>query len=224
MSNGAEKKSLRYLNEFEVFVRHSISVPILRRIKSNQNITKYLNEIVSPSKPFGIRGHHQPSKSGVPCYFTQKQGVLYVAADEFSDNYDLFDKFKLLIPRAPIAGQTDFSKPVGFYYEGNVRIAKPGEICTESWLVAYSSTNLQEVMSFKSYLFTKVARFLLLQTVVSQDVTRDRFVFVPHLKSYDKHFTDEILVREWSITSDEWAFIDSKIRDINQDIDIVEAE
>jgi hypothetical protein len=70
------------------------------------------------------------------------------------------DKWKLLIPRSPIAGQTDFSKPVGFYYNGNTRIAKPGEICTESWLVACSFRTEEEVLSFKSYLFAKIVRFL----------------------------------------------------------------
>lgn len=214
MSESVPKVSMRYLNEFEIFVRHSISVPLLRRIRSDKSNKQYLNEVVSPSKPFGIRGHHQPSKNGVPCHFTQKQGVLFVAKEDITDNYNILNKFKLLIPRAPIAGQTDFSKPVGFYYDGNVRIAKPGEACTESWLVAYASENLDEVVSFKSYLFTKVVRFLLLQTVVSQDVTRDRFIFVPHIQNYDKKFTDEILIEEWQITPDEWSFIDSKIKSI----------
>src|SRR5690606_2407517 len=107
-----------------------------------------------------------------------------------------------------------FSKPVGFYYDGNTRIAKPGECCTETYLVAYSSKSKEEVKSFKSYLFTKTARFLLLQAVVSQDITREKFMFVPHLNDYDRTFTDEILRKRWDINDDEWAFIDSKIKSI----------
>jgi len=139
---------------------------------------------------------------------------LFVQPDEITDNYKILNKYKLLIPRAPIAGQTDFSKPVGFYYDGNVRIAKPGEACTESWIVAFASKNLSEVISFKSYLYTKTFRFLLLQTVVSQDVTRNNFQFIPDLGKYEGVYTDEILAKRWGITDDEWNFIDSRIKNI----------
>lgn len=149
---------------------------------------------------------------------------MYVKPEEITDNYEFLPKYKLLIPRAPIAGQTDFSKPVGFYYEGNVRIAKPGEACTESWLVAFASKELNEVVSFKSYLFTKIFRFLLLQTVVSQDVTRNNFQFIPCLGKYEGEFTDKMLIRRWDITDDEWSFIDSKIKNIgeNENVDVDE--
>lgn len=118
------------------------------------------------------------------------------------------------MPRAPIAGQTDFTKPVGFYYDGNTRIAKPGEACTESWLVAFSAQTKKEVMSFKSYLFTKTVRFLLLQAVVSQDVTRGSFQFIPDLGKYEGFYTDIMLCERWGISKEEYAFIDSKIKAI----------
>jgi site-specific DNA-methyltransferase (adenine-specific) len=214
--NGEVSKSERELNEFSVFIRHSQAIPIINKVRHTEKAKFNLNVIVSPSKPFGIRGHHKPSKSGVPCYFTQRQGVLFVKEEEITDNYKLLDKYKLLIPRAPIAGQTDFSKPVGFYYEGNVRIAKPGEICTESWIVAFASKKLAEVISFKSYLFTKIVRFLLLQTVVSQDVTRNNFQFVPKLEKYEGIYTDQLLIKRWGISKKEWQFIDSRIKSTEQ--------
>lgn len=213
--DGEQAKSERALNEFPILIRQSQAIPIIRKILAkNENSGKRLSEIVSPSKPFGVRGHHQPSKSGIPCYFTQKQGVLFIKKEELTDNFNLLDKYKLLIPRAPIAGQTDFSKPVGFYYEGNVRVANPGEACTESWIVAFASEKRDEVFSFKSYLFTKIIRFLLLQTVVSQDVTRNNFNLIPDLGKYEGIYSDEVLMQRWRITRDEWAFIDSKIKDI----------
>ncbi|MFM7090562.1 MAG: restriction endonuclease, partial [Bacteroidota bacterium] len=106
----------------------------------------------------------------------------------------------MLVPPEPIAGQTDFSKPVGFYYDGNTRIAKPGECCTESFIDAGAFLTKNEVLSFKSYLFTKVVRFLLLQTVVSQNVTRNNFQFRPDLGKYEGEYTDEILRQRWEIT------------------------
>ena len=114
--------SERNLNEFDIFIRHSKAVPIIKKVNKKENSKLQLNQVISVSRPFGLRGHHSPSKSGIPCYFTQKQGLLFVQKDEVKDIYEIGDKWKLLIPRAPIAGQTDFSKPVGFYYEGNIRI------------------------------------------------------------------------------------------------------
>ena len=221
--NGEIVRSERPLSEFSIFIRHSRAVPIIRKVKTKEVGKYFLNTVVSSSKPFGIRGHHKPSKSGIPCYFTQRQGILFVKPEEITDNSNFLQKYKLLIPRAPIAGQTDFSKPVGFYYEGNVRIAKPGEACTESWLVAFSSDSLNEVISFKSYLFTKTFRFLLLQTVVSQDVTRNNFQFVPDLGKYDCEYTDKMLIERWGLTDDEWNFIDSKIKNIGPN-EVVESD
>ncbi|OSZ76902.1 restriction endonuclease [Chitinophagaceae bacterium IBVUCB2] len=215
--NGNQEKSERTLNEFPIFIRHSKAIPIIRKVLAKkENGGKNLSEVVSPSKPFGVRGHHTPSKSGIPCYFTQRQGLLYIKKEELSDSYNLLDKYKLLIPRAPIAGQTDFSKPVGFYYDGNTRIAKPGEACTESWIVAFAAKTQKEVISFKSFLFTKTFRFLLLQTVVSQDVTRGNFQFVPDLGKYEGVYTDELLCKRWGITKEEWKFIDSKIKAVGE--------
>lgn len=204
--------SERALNEFNIFIRHSRAVPIIRKVLKIENSKQHLNEVVSARKPFSLPTNYKPTKKGIPCHFTQKLGLQFANPKELTDRYNIIDKWKLLIPRAPIAGQTDFSKPVGFYYDGNTRIAKPGECCTESWLVACSFSTKEEVLFFKSYLFTKIVRFLLLQTVVSQDIPRDKFLFIPYLEQYTENFTDEILRKRWSITDEEWDFIDSKIK------------
>jgi len=147
----------------------------------------------------------------VPCWFIQRIGLRYANKKDIIDQGEYLNKWKLLVPKAPIAGQTDFTKPVGFYYDGNVRIAKPGECCTESWIVAGAFSTEKEVVSFKSFLFTKTVRFLLLQTVVSQDVLRKKFCFIPDLGSYKGIYSDDMLCKMWGITAKEWKYIDSRI-------------
>ncbi len=210
--DGKRVSSERALNEFDVFIRHSQAVPVIRKVLKAENAKHHLNKVISTSRPFGLRGFYKPVKKGIPCFFTQRVGLQFAKPEDVTDRFEIKDKWKLLIPKSPIAGQTDFSKPVGFYYNGNTRIAKPGQICTESWLVACNFSTEKEVLSFKSYLFTKIVRFLLLQTVVSQDITRERFVFIPYLDKYDIEFTDDILRERWGITDEEWTFIDSKIK------------
>ena len=204
--------TMRELNEFDTFIRHGIAEEIVKKVRHiHGEGNRYLNDRVSPSKPFGLRTFYEPKESGVPCWFIQRIGLKYAAKQDVVDNLNCLDKWKLLLPPAPIAGQTDFSKPVGFYYNGNVRIAKPGECCTESWLVGGAFDTEEETLSFKSYIFTKTVRFLLLQTVVSQHVTKGNFVFVPDLGKYSGTYTDDELRKRWNITNEEWEFIDSKI-------------
>lgn len=206
--------SERSLDEFSLFIRHSQAVPIIRKVEKSENPKYFLDKVVTSRKPFGMPTNYKPSRNGIPCHFTQRIGLKYAKKEDVTDNYKILDKWKLLVPATPIAGQTDFSKPVGFYYEGNVKIAKPGECCTETWLVAYASNDKNKVHSFKSYLFTKIFRFLLLQAVVSQHVNKGKFRFVPHLDNYNKEYNDGILRKKWGITNEEWEFIDSRIKTI----------
>jgi site-specific DNA-methyltransferase (adenine-specific) len=212
--NGEITSAKRPLNEFEILIRDNKAISILNKVLKWNNGKKSLNDRVSSSKPFGIRGFYTPKKSGIPCYFTQRIGLLYADEKDITDNFSLLDKWKLLIPKSPIAGQTDFTKPVGFYYDGNTRIAKPGECCTETYIVAGAFDTEKEVISFKSYIFTKSVRFLLLQMVISQDVTKRCFSFIPDLENYKDKYTDTQLCKLWGITNEEWSYIDSRIQDV----------
>ncbi|MEG2342422.1 MAG: Eco57I restriction-modification methylase domain-containing protein [Bacilli bacterium] len=211
--NGEMNHMTRAINEYDFFIRSNKSLSILKKITEISNC-KYLSDRISSRLPFGITTTYTPLNSGVPCYFTQKLGIKYVSKKDIIDNNNYLNKWKLLIPKAPIAGQTDFSKPVGFYYDGNIRIAKPGECCSESWLVACAFETESETINFKSFLLTKIVRFLLLQTVVSQNITKKNFCFVPDVMDYSHSFSDDLLRELWDISDEEWEFINSKIRNI----------
>jgi site-specific DNA-methyltransferase (adenine-specific) len=206
----------RRLNEFEIFIRQSSAIPIIRKVQDPSiSKGKYLDQVVSSIRPFGLPTNYIPKKSGIPCRFIQKIGLGYADPSEVTDANNLLDKWKLLVPKAPIAGQTDFSKPVKFYHDKNAIVAKPGECCTESWIVACAFDTEKEVLAFRSYLFTKIVRFLILQTVISQDVNRKNFRFVPDLGKYTKSYDDEYLRKLWNISDSEWEYIDSRISSTN---------
>ena len=122
---------IRKLDEYGTFVRHNNAIEIVRKIQFfSQN--RNLSNRVYPRMPFGIPSTYQPRDKGMPCYFTQKIGKRFVDSKDVVDSSKILYKWKLLVPKAPIAGQTDFSKPVGFFYDGNTRISSPGECCSES--------------------------------------------------------------------------------------------
>lgn len=215
VTNFNKQKSLsamRYLDENDIFIRQNLAVEIVKKIQSQEK--KFLSDRVSSRKPFGLPTNYIPKDKGIPCWFIQKIGLKYAFLNDVDNSRGYLDKWKLLVPKAPIAGQTDFTRPVGFYYEGNTRIAKPGECCTESWIIAGAFSSEEEVISYKTYIFTKIVRFLLLQTVVSQDVTKKNYCFIPDLGHYQGVFTDKMLCEKWGITDEEWIYIDSRITEV----------
>ena len=206
---------MRYLDEYSIFIRQNLAVEIVKKVCSQENA--FLDERVSSRKPFGLPTNYTPRETGIPCWFIQRIGLKYADVHDVDLSHGYFDKWKVLVPKAPIAGQTDFSKPVGFYYDGNTRISKPGECCTESYIVAGAFGTENEARNYRSYLYTKIARFLLLQTVVSQDVTKKNYCFVPDLINYKVPITDSDLREKWKITEQEWEYIDSRISDIQNE-------
>lgn len=209
-----EQSTFRKLNAHTIFIRQNLAVNIVEKVIEKNNTKPFLDKRISSRKPFGLPTNYKEKTEGIPCWFIQKIGLKYADANDIRDEYKYLNKWKVLIPPAPIAGQTDFSKPVGFYYNGNTCIAKPGECCTESWLVAGAFDTYEQAVSYRSYLFCKTVRFLLLQTVVSQHVTKKNFCFIPDMIEYNKIFTDEDLCQLWSISKDEWKYINSRISTI----------
>tara|TARA_B110000003_G_scaffold17302_1_gene17053 strand:- start:427 stop:4359 length:3933 start_codon:yes stop_codon:yes gene_type:complete len=205
----------RKLNEFDILVRDNKAVSITKKIQDINKAGKSLASRVSSRKPFGLPTNYIPKNQGIPCWFIQKIGLKYAGKEDVIDTNNYLDKWKLLLPPTPIAGQTDFTKPVGFYYDGNTVIAKPGECCTESFIIAAAFDTKEEILSFKSFLFTKVVRFLLLQRVISQHVTKKVFEFIPDLVNYKGTYNDYDLCKLWNISDEEWKYIDSRIKNIN---------
>ncbi len=212
--NGELSTDTRGLDAFDILIRDNKAIPILKKVQKLNTSNKTLADRVSSRKPFALPTNYKPKNKGVPCWFIQKIGLKYATEEDVIDSGNYLNKWKLLVPPAPIAGQTDFTKPIGFYYDGNTRIAKPGECCTESFIIAGAFETEKEVQSFKTYLLTKTVRFLLLQRVVSQHVTKKVFAFIPDLEKYEYTYTDKQLCKLWNITDDEWNYIDRRVRNI----------
>lgn len=211
MTSQVQSVVIRPLDEFDLFIRQNKALSIVHKVLGWNRTGKTLVNVVSPRKPFGLATNYEPRNKGIPCYFIQKIGRKYANPSDVVDSGEYLNKWKLLAPSTPIAGQTDFSKPVAFYYESNTRIAKPGECCTESYLVLGAFDTEEEVIAFKSYIFTKTVRFLVLQTVVSQHVNRGQYRFVPDLGPYRGEYSDKQLCEMWGISEEEWKLIDSRI-------------
>ena len=201
----------RYLNKFDILIRNSKSIPIIEKIQEKFKL--FLTEKVSSTKPFGISTNYKSKNEGFRCFFKKSVGMGFVSREDLVDKHKILQKWKVVVPEAPITGQTDFSKPIKFYHNQNVFILKPGVCCSESWIVLNSFDTENEAKFFKTYVFTKIFRFLVLQTVISQHVNRKNFSFVPDLESYSIEYSDKILIELMGITNSEWDYINSRIQE-----------
>ena len=62
-----------------------------------------------------------------------------------------------------------------------------------------------------TYLKSKFVRFLILQAITSQDLSKEKFCFVP-LQDFNEEWTDEKLYKKYGLTQEEIDFIESMIR------------
>jgi site-specific DNA-methyltransferase (adenine-specific) len=92
-----------------------------------------------------------------------------------------------------------------------MKILKPKEICTQSYLVGGTFNSQEEAENYLSYLKTSFVRFLMLQMLSTQDISAEKFRFVP-LQDFTKSWTDEELYKKYNLTDDEIKFIESMIK------------
>lgn len=126
----------------------------------------------------------------------------------------MIDQWKIIISRlsAEHAGQPD--KNGQFKILSTMEKIPPKTICSETYLVAGSFDTEDEADNFMTYLKTKFTRFLLAQIVMTQQISKATFAFVP-TQDFTKQWTDEELFKKYKLTSEEIAFINRMIKEMN---------
>ena len=208
---GNAVKSKRFLNEFPVFIRYSQSIDIIHKVLSNQETT--MNNIVYSSKPFGFRSFesgHKDKQDG-DLELLGSKGITYVKQEAVSVNTELIKKWKVVMSKASAehAGQTDQEGRKRIV--SKVEILKPFQICTETYLLLSVFDSEDEAINMKGYVKTRFFRFLLSTILLTQNIAKDKFQFVP-LQDFSKPWTDEELYAKYGLTEEEIAFIESMIR------------
>jgi site-specific DNA-methyltransferase (adenine-specific) len=200
----------RNLGQYDVFVRDSRAVEILHKVqrKNEPSIT----EILSVDKEFGwtsnFDGFHEKERSGdLPIYYIRKmkRGVGYIARKSVSKSEHLIDTWKVLVPKA-------FNGGDGMPHQilGKPLIAPSPSVCTQSFLFFHVRSRT-EAKSVHSFYTTRFFRFLASLRKITQDATHSIYTWVPQQK-WDCTWTDEELYKKYGLTKDDIAFIESRIR------------
>jgi len=208
MQNGIQAVSIRKLNEFATFIRHSQAVPIIRKVLAKNE--KRMNQQVSSYKPFGLRTFVKPQKTGDIILHWQKGEGPYKRKD-ITVGIEMIDKWKVISSRSghEHAGNpgTDGTRRV----LAKIEVLPPGTICTETYLVIGSYPEKRQARNLVAYMHTRFFRFLLSLFMYSHSITKDTYAFIPLLEM-TKRWTDGELYKRYGLTKEEIDFIESRIR------------
>jgi len=198
----------RNLNEFESFIRDNTAIDIVHKVIKQTDIT--LETIVSSRKPFGIDSKEKPQQSGELILFTSS-GDGRISNNKVIAGKELVAKWKVLLSKTSNdhAGQPDKEGKRRIF--SRIEIMPPKSVCTETYLVIGNFESENEALNLSNYLRTKFCRFLVSTILLTQNITKGKFVFVP-IQDFSESWTDEKLYYKYGITEEEIAFIESMIR------------
>lgn len=206
--NNETRHSVRALNEFDTFIRHDRAASIVRKVCAFGE--PMMSNMVSSSKPFGLRTFVRPQESG-DILLRWQNGEGPYRRDEITVGRELIDKWKVI------------TSYVGYDHAGNpgkdgkrrvfskIDILPPGTICTETYLVVGSFDTEQEATNLVAYMRTLFFRFLVAQCMYSHHITKEAYRLVP-IQDFSQSWTDEKLYAKYGITDEEFLYIKTTIR------------
>jgi len=205
---GIKTSSIRSLNEFDTFIRYGAAVPIIKKVLAGKDPS--MNRQVSSRKPFGLSTNIRPSKKG-DLILVWNGGKGPYERSKIEIGKDLIDKWKVITSKVSYdhGGQPDNEGKRRVL--SKIEILPPKTICTETYIIAGSFSNKKMAMNLVNYLKTKFVRFLISQLSFSQDITKDRFYFVPVLNMNEK-WDDKKLYKRYKLSKNEVEFVESKVR------------
>ncbi len=204
-------KSSRYLDEFDTFVRDNLAIDIIKKVKQKSN--SFLDVVVSSRMPFGLVSSVRPEKKGDLDLITSA-GNGKISSEKITSGKDLIDKWKVLLSKASNdhGGQPDKEGKRRIF--SRIEIMPPNTVCTESYLVVGNYNNENEAKNMADFLRTKFCRFLVSTILLTQNITKGKFIFVPNLPM-NENWDDEKLFTKYEFTTNEIEFISQLIRPMN---------
>lgn len=200
----------RKLGEFDVFVRDSRGMSILRKVLKHKEPS--INTILARDKEFGwtsnFDGFHDREREGdIPLHYIRKmkRAVGYIAREDVAKSDHLIDTWKVMVPKAYNGGDG-----IPHQILGKSLIAPSPSVCTQSFLFFHVKSE-RKAKSIQSYYATRFFRFLVSLRKITQDATHSAYTWVP-VQTWDRAWTDEDLYQKYAITKKEQEFIESQVR------------
>ncbi len=212
----------RNLAEFDCFIRYNEGINVIRKIKelSTENIV----DLFTSLDPFRINSNergHLARYNSTDVVLYSSQGKSYLHDNEFTDRYNLLDKYKVMISKVAAEHANEPDKTGKYKVLTTVKTILPNEVCTFSYFCCGTFNNLNQATYLEKYLKTNFTRFLVMLALSSINITKDKFQFVPMQNFTDNSDIiwrqpiteiDKQLYRKYKLSQEEIDFIESMIR------------
>ncbi len=126
----------------------------------------------------------------------------FVSDSVINRNLDIANKYKLFFSKAYMTTST--TPP-------EIILAKPGDVCTETFLNIGSFNTEKEAKNCLDYIKSKFFRALLFFNRHSLNISQASFEFIP-MQDFSKPWTDAELYKKYNLTKEEIDFIESMIK------------
>ena len=202
-------------SEGDIFIRSNVALSILAKIKARTKDT--FQSQVLPRNPFNFGSNARGSKSPFEgCIkLIHSKGVGYIKREDVSKNSELIDKYKVYIsPLIPCNGEVGIDPVKGYKSITTPRMLRPGEVCTDSYIIIGTYDTYEEAIQFSEFMTCKLPRYLLRITYSSMHVGWQNFRYLPKL-SMKEDWTDRKLYDYFELTPNEVAVIESTMRTIS---------
>jgi site-specific DNA-methyltransferase (adenine-specific) len=204
---------VRKLDEFDVFVRDTRAVSILKKVQHLHEPS--MIDLVSGDTPFGLAtnfsGYKEKSFRGSVALFLTERGkriVVHTARTNIRKNTHLIDSWKVLLPEA--YGERG---AIPALVLGPSIVARPESVCTQTYLVAGPLASRKAANSLQGYTKTRFFRFLVSLRKITQHALRSTYSWVPQ-QTWDRTWTDNVLYKKYGLSKDDITFIESQIRPV----------
>jgi site-specific DNA-methyltransferase (adenine-specific) len=205
----------RNLGEFDVLVRDSRALSILRKVLKKNEAS--FSDLVSGDTPFGLASNFKGYRKGerksgdIKLYLNEGGARVekFMPGDEITKSSGIVQKWKVLVPKAGSdGGQKIPDSVIGIPF-----IAGPKSACTQTYLFVGPLDSKAAASSVHAYMQTKFVRFLVSLRKISQDAMKSVYTWVPQ-QNWDHDWSDLELYKKYGITKDEQTYIEMMIKEM----------
>ena len=204
----------RHLDEFDVLVRDSRALEILRKVLVKNEVS--FADLVSGDTPFGIptnfTGYRRGPKKTGDLKIYLKDGARdekWIDPDLVRKNTHAVLKWKVFVPEAG----SDGGQKIPDVVLGKPFVGGPKSVSTQTFLYVGPFDEQEEADSALAYLQTRMVRFLISLRKISQHAMKSVYTWVPQ-QAWDHTWTDAELYKKYGITKDEQAYIEMMIKEV----------
>lgn len=235
----AIERSERYLkvSGVDVYIRNNTMVEILEKVKNIQDESGYMDQIISPRRPYGfsadIFGHEskyglpklqdKPVESGLEILglLSNKRTYKYMPLDYPVPKREWLPFYKVFIGKAYGCGAVGEQMPTPVL--ATPVLATPVQLCSETFLQIGKFNSREEALNCIKYIKTKFFRLMVGIKKTTQNTSMSTYSFVP-LQDFtnnsdipwnaDVHDVDRRLYKKYNLSNKEMQYIENMVEEM----------